>query len=152
MDLRHAREVLEGVENGRIEVKVAGFSNLPSPFAHSVVLAGVSDLVLMEDRSALLRELHKQILRRIVPEAELEAAQFKEDEVKEYFRKKLPAVERREDIPALLERVGALNLLQQKPRTVFEYAQAGADVRTWGGGLMGAGEGRSGPGPPRGLL
>src|SRR5438445_280293 len=74
MDLRHAREVLEGVENGRIEVKVAGFSNLPSPFAHSVVLAGVSDLVLMEDRSALLRELHKQILRRIVPEAELEQA------------------------------------------------------------------------------
>ena len=151
MDLRHAREVLEGVENGRIEVKVAGFSNLPSPFAHSVVLAGVSDLVLMEDRSALLRELHKQILRRIVPEAELEAAQFKEDEVKEYFRKKLPAVERREDIPALLERVGALNLLQQKPPSVFEYAPAGADVRTWGGDLMEAGKVQS-VWTPRGIL
>src|SRR5438445_5498367 len=151
MDLRHAREVLEGVENGRIEVKVAGFSNLPSPFAHSVVLAGVSDLVLMEDRSALLRELHKQILRRIVPEAELEAAQFKEDEVKEYFRKKLPAVERREDIPALLERVGALNLLQQKPPSVFEYSRAGADVRTWGGDLMEAGKVQS-VWTPRGIL
>src|SRR5437867_3425153 len=119
MDLGHAREVLDGMEKGRIEVKVAGFSNLPSPFAHSVVLAGVGDLVLMEDRSALLRELHKQILRRIVPETELEAAQFKEDEVKEHFKRKRPAVERPEDIPALLERVGALNLLQQKPQTVF---------------------------------
>src|SRR3989442_6557803 len=97
----------------------------------------------MEDRPALLRELQKQILRRMVPEAELEAAQFKEDEVKEYFRKKLPAVERREDIPALLERVGALNLLQQKPPSVFEYAPAGADVRTWGGDLMEAGKGQS---------
>src|SRR5437879_8880204 len=114
MDVRHAREVLEGIETGRIEAKVAGFSNLPSPFAHSVVLAGVGDLVLMEDRSALLRELHKQILRRIVPETEIEAAQFKDDDVKEHFKRKRPAVERREDIPAVLERVGALNLLQQK--------------------------------------
>src|SRR3989441_5305283 len=152
MDLRHAREVLEGVENGRIEVKVAGFSNLPSPFAHSVVLAGVSDLVLMEDRSALLRELHKQILKRIVPEHELEAAQFTEDEVREYFKKKLPAVERKDDILALLGRVGALNLLQQKPPSVFEYSRVPApDLRAWGAELMEAGKVQS-VWTPRGIL
>src|SRR2546427_669661 len=152
MDLRHAREVLEGVENGRIEVKVAGFSNLPSPFAHSVVLAGVSDLVLMEDRSALLRELHKQILKRIVPETELEAAQFKEEEVREHFKRKLPTVERKDDIPALLGRVGALNLLQQKPPGVFEYSRvAFADLRAWGAELMETGKVQS-VWTPRGVL
>src|SRR5213593_4405096 len=141
MDIRHAREILEAIEQKKIEVKVAGFSNLPSPFAHSVVLAGVSDLVLMEDRSALLRELHKQILKRIVPEHELEAAQFKDDEVKEYFKRKLPAVERKDDILALLTRVGALNLLQQKPPSVFEYSRvAGSDLRAWGAELMEAGK------------
>src|SRR2546422_7401751 len=141
MDIRHAREVLEAIEQKKIGVKVAGFSNLPSPFAHSVVLAGVSDLVLMEDRSALLRELHKQILKRIVPEKELEAAQFKDDEVKEYFKRKLPAVERKDDILALLTRVGALNLLQQKPPSVFEYSRvAGSDLRAWGAELMEAGK------------
>ncbi|HTD82024.1 MAG TPA: ATP-dependent helicase, partial [Thermoplasmata archaeon] len=152
MDLRHAREVLEGIESGKIEVKIAGFSNLPSPFAHSVVLAGVSDLVLMEDRSALLRELHKQILRRIVPEKELEAAQFKEDEVKGYFRAKLPVVERKDDIPALLERVGALNLLQEKAPSVFEYSKRpAAELRAWGGELMEAGKAQS-VWTPRGIV
>jgi len=152
MDLGHAREVLEGIEGKRIEVKVAGFSNLPSPFAHSVVLAGVGDLVLMEDRSALLRELHKQILKRIVPEQELEAAQFKEDEVKGYFKKKLPAVERKDDILALLGRVGALNLLQQKPPSVFEYSRVtGSDLRAWGAELMDAGKVQS-VWTPRGIL
>src|SRR3989441_4132243 len=152
MDLRHAREVLEGIETGRLEAKVAGFPNLPSPFAHSVVLAGVGDLVLMEDRSALLRELHKQILRRIVPETEIEAAQFKDDEVKEHFKRKRPAVERREDIPAVLERVGALNLLQQKPPSVFEYSHAALpNLRTWGGELMEAGKVQS-VWTPRGIL
>ena len=152
MDLRHAREVLERIEAGTIEVKVAGFSNLPSPFAHSVVLAGVSDLVLMEDRSALLRELHKQILRRIVPEKELEAAQFKEVEVKEYFARKLPAVERKEDLLPLLGRVGALNLLQQKPPSAFEYSKAApADLRAWGADLMEAGKVQS-VWTPRGVL
>jgi len=152
MDLAHARGVLEAIEAGEIAVKVADFSNLPSPFAHNAVLAGVSDLVLMEDRSALLRELHKQILRRIVPETEIEAAQFREDEVREYFARKLPAVERKEDVLALVERAGALNLLQQKPPSVFEHTRAPfADVRVWGAELMEAGKVQS-VWTPRGVL
>ncbi len=140
MDIRHAEEVLGRIEKGEIGVKVAGFSNLPSPFAHNAVLAGVSDLVLMEDRSALLRELHKQILRRIVPETEIEAAQFKEDEVKEYFARKVPEVEGKEDILPLLERAGALNLVQQKGPSLFDRSRRPfADLRGWAGELMEAG-------------
>ncbi|MFQ5553693.1 MAG: helicase-related protein, partial [Thermoplasmata archaeon] len=55
MDLHHAREVLEGIEEGRIQVRFTPWSHVPSPLAHNVVLAGISDIVLMEDRSAMLR-------------------------------------------------------------------------------------------------
>ncbi|MEK6838982.1 MAG: hypothetical protein AABY08_04505, partial [Candidatus Thermoplasmatota archaeon] len=140
MDVRQAKHVLERIEAGEITVKVTGFSNLPSPFAHNAILAGISDLVLMEDRSAMLRELHKQILKRVVPVSELEAAQFTEEEVRAYFRRKLPRVERKEDILHVLERVGALNLLQQKGRSIFEFSDVPfEELRTWASDLMEAG-------------
>ncbi len=137
MDLRHARDVLSRIESGEILVKVSDFSNLPSPFAHNVVLQGISDLVLMEDRSALLRELHRQVLKRVMPADQISAIQFDEAEVREYFRKKIPRIARKADLRAYLDRVGDANLLQQKGRSPFEHAKASReDVRAWAGQLM----------------
>src|SRR5439155_152332 len=42
MDLDHAREILRRIEAGEIAVVESDFSSLPSPFAHNVVLQGVS--------------------------------------------------------------------------------------------------------------
>ena len=137
MDLRRAREVLEGIEGGAIEVRTSDFSNLPSPFAHNVVLQGVSDLVLMEDRSALLRELHRQVLRRVMPQEDIRAIQFPEGEIREFFLRRIPRIARKEDLLAYLDRVGDANLLQEKGRSPFEHATASlAEVRTWAGQLM----------------
>ncbi|MGQ0796950.1 MAG: ATP-dependent helicase, partial [Methanobacteriota archaeon] len=137
MDLRHAREVLERIESRAIAVRTSAFSNLPSPFAHNVVLQGVSDLVLMEDRSALLRELHRQVLKRVMPESQISEIQFREEEVREYFHRKIPNVARKADLLAYLDRVGDANLLQQKGRSPFEHTSASfADVRAWAGQLM----------------
>jgi len=137
MDLDHAREVLQAIEAGTIRVKETDFSGLPSPFAHNVVLQGVSDLVLMEDRSALLRELHRKVLERVMPADQITAIQFKPVEVQEYFRKKLPRIARKEDILSFLDRVGDANLLQQKGRNPLEHATASfPDVRKWSGALM----------------
>ena len=137
MDLDHAREVLRGIEEGHIDVRVSDFSGLPSPFAHNVVLQGVSDLVLMEDRSALLRQLHRKVLERVMPADQITAIQFQPSEVQEYFRKKLPRIACKEDILSLLDRVGDANLLQQKGRSVLEHATASfPDVRKWSGQLM----------------
>ncbi|HYM38924.1 MAG TPA: ATP-dependent helicase [Thermoplasmata archaeon] len=137
MDLDHAREVLQAIEAGKVRVKETDFSGLPSPFAHNVVLQGVSDLVLMEDRSALLRELHRKVLERVMPADQITAIQFQPSEVQEYFRKKLPKIARKEDILSYLERVGDANLLQQKGRNPLEHATASfPDVRKWSGMLM----------------
>src|SRR6266568_22585 len=117
--------------------EISDFADLPSPFAHNVVLQGVSDLVLMEDRSALLRELHRKVLERVMPTDQISSIQFQPAEIVEYFRKKLPRVARKEDVLSYLDRVGDANLLQQKGRTIFEIASASfTDVRKWGGQLM----------------
>ncbi|MEE9163886.1 MAG: crosslink repair DNA glycosylase YcaQ family protein, partial [Thermoplasmata archaeon] len=141
MDLRHAREVLEGIEEGRIQVHTTSWSNVPSPLAHNVVLAGISDIVLMEDRSAMLRDLHRKVLRRVVPEGQLEEVQFTEDQVQTYFRQKAPRVAARNDILSLFEKTGALNLLQQKGRNVYDLAEADPEtVRLWCEELVAGGE------------
>ncbi len=132
MDLHHARQVLQGIEEGRIQVHLTSWSNVPSPLAHNVVLAGISDIVLMEDRSAMLRDLHRKVLRRVVPEEQLQEVQFTEQQVQAYFRQKAPRVASREDILPLLEKTGALNLLQQKGRNVYDLAEADPEtVRAW---------------------
>src|SRR2546426_383195 len=137
MDLDHAREILRRIEAGEIAGGESDFTNLPSPVAHNVVLQGVSDLVLMEDRSALLRELHRKVLERVMPTDQISSIQFQPGEIAEYFRRKLPKVARKEDILSYLDRVGDANLLQQKGRTVFEVASASfADLRKWAGQLM----------------
>src|SRR5213596_2062480 len=137
MDVGHAREILQRLESGEIAVAESDFAPLPSPFAHNVVLQGVSDLVLMEDRSALLRELHRKVLERVMPSDAISSIQFQPGEIAEYFLRKRPKIARKEDILSYLERVGDANLLQQKGRNVFEMATASfADVRKWAGQLM----------------
>ena len=137
MDLRHAREVLGAMERGEIAVKTSEFSAIPSPFAHNVVLLGVSDVVLMEDRSALLRELHRQVLKRVIPEEELAAHQFEEADVQEYFKRKHPTIARKEDILDLLERLGAMNLVQQRGRSIFDHSRVPfPELRKWAADLM----------------
>ena len=64
MDIKNAAVVLDMIESGRMKLKTVTYTGTPSPFAHSVILSGFSDIVLMEDRSALLRELHRKVLYR----------------------------------------------------------------------------------------
>ncbi len=64
MDVIHAEEVVEGIKNGGIEVVVKE-NDVPSPFAHSLVLQGQSDVIRLGDRKERLRQLHEQVLARI---------------------------------------------------------------------------------------
>ncbi|MEM5794103.1 MAG: ATP-dependent helicase [Candidatus Aenigmatarchaeota archaeon] len=65
MDLEHAKWVLEQVEKGRMKYEFLPESNVPSPFSHSLIALGESDVVLMEDRKKLLLELHKKVMERV---------------------------------------------------------------------------------------
>ncbi len=65
MHIDEAVEVLRAVQRGDIEVKLIGPLDVPSPFAHHIVVHGYSDVVLMEDMRRLLAKLHDMVVERI---------------------------------------------------------------------------------------
>jgi ATP-dependent Lhr-like helicase len=65
MDVKTAEEVLGDVAAGRRRFIIAPTSDLPSPFTHDLILLGYSDIVLMEDKKALLEALYDSVMKRI---------------------------------------------------------------------------------------
>ncbi|MBU1199472.1 MAG: ATP-dependent helicase [Nanoarchaeota archaeon] len=64
MDIQHAQEVIEQIEEGKIKVKEV-FTDIPSPFAFNLVLMGHADVMKMEDRLEFLRRMHNMVLAKI---------------------------------------------------------------------------------------
>lgn len=61
MDIANAKRILEWLKDGRLKVVRLGRVSVPSPFAHNIVLEGMSDVVLMEDRRALLLRFQRMV-------------------------------------------------------------------------------------------
>ncbi len=64
MDIRHAQEVLQGIENETIRVHEI-HTDLPSPFAFNIVALGYSDIMKMEDKHVFLQRMHDMVLAKI---------------------------------------------------------------------------------------
>ena len=144
MDLEHAREVLASIESGERALGYLPFSGVPSPFAHNVILVGVSDIVLMEDRSMLLRELHRKVLARVLGDEAVSEYQFETDAVEEYYAAKFPRISRKADILAALKEVGPMNLFREKGESVFDHSEESFEkLRGWSTDLLREGEVRS---------
>ena len=123
MDIKNAAVVLDMIETGRMKLKTVQYTGTPSPFAHCVILSGFSDIVLMEDRSALLRELHRKVLYRAMGD-KIKEFEFDEDQVVPYFREKIGRIVDKEDIPALLMRTGPLQAMRERGRNIYAYSDA----------------------------
>ncbi|MDR1954853.1 MAG: ATP-dependent helicase, partial [Candidatus Methanoplasma sp.] len=120
MDIKNAAGVLEMIENGKMGIRVFHFSGTPSPFAHSIILSGFSDIVLMEDRSELLKELHRKVLHRALGDS-VKEFEFDEDHVIPYFRQKIGRVLSKNDIVPLLMRTGPLQAIRERGRNIYAY-------------------------------
>ncbi|MCL2295509.1 MAG: winged helix DNA-binding domain-containing protein, partial [Methanomassiliicoccaceae archaeon] len=120
MDIKNAAEVLEMIENGKMGIDVFHFSGTPSPFAHSIILSGFSDIVLMEDRSELLKELHRKVLHRALGDS-VKEFEFDEDHVIPYFRQKIGRITSKSDIVPMLMRTGPLQAIRERGRNVYAY-------------------------------
>lgn len=123
MDINNARVVLGMIENGEMAVKTIHFTGTPSPFAHSVILSGFSDIVLMEDRTALLKELHRKVLERALGD-DIRDFEFDADQVTQYFRTKIGRVSTKDDIPRLLMRTGPLQAFRERGRSIYPYCDS----------------------------
>ncbi|MDE1873546.1 MAG: ATP-dependent helicase [Candidatus Micrarchaeota archaeon] len=64
MDLPRARELLKKIKEGEVEYTIIE-TQFPSPFSHVMVTFGEADVVMMKDRRAHLRELHKHVMQQI---------------------------------------------------------------------------------------
>jgi len=113
-DLDHAKEVLQTIESGQRKMSLFGYGDAPSPFSHNVLLAGISDVVLMEDRSALLRQLHRKVLAKVLGTEALSEYKFEEEKVRAYFAAKFNRVETEGDLLELMRRTGPLHLFRDK--------------------------------------
>jgi ATP-dependent Lhr-like helicase len=74
----------------------------------------------MEDRGALLRELHRKVLSKVMG-SELSEFEFTEDQVVPYFRKGLGGVSTKEGLLELVRRAGPIRVLKEKGRNVYPY-------------------------------
>ncbi|AHF80373.1 ATP-dependent helicase [Thermococcus paralvinellae] len=64
MDIDNAELFLKWVKEGKINI-VFEQNELPSPFAFNLEVIGASDVVLMEDRRELIKQLHRKIMAMI---------------------------------------------------------------------------------------
>ena len=120
MDIKNAKYVLDLIGSGEMEVSALPYNGTPSPFAHSIILSGFSDIVLMEDRTALLKELHRKVLYRAMGDS-VKEFEFEEDQVIPYFREKVGRVTEFSDIVPLLRRTGPLQAFRERGRNIYSY-------------------------------
>ncbi len=85
MDLTNSLIVLEKLQKKEFEYVITPLTDIPSPFAHGIVLLGVSDIVQISDRSALLRELHQQVLAKVFGKEGTKEILFDEELVRRIF-------------------------------------------------------------------
>ncbi|UCE91984.1 MAG: ATP-dependent helicase [Methanobacteriota archaeon] len=144
MDMENAAGVLRSVEEGDRTIDFLPFSTVPSPFAHNIILLGVSDVVLMEDKSMLLRNLHRKVVERALGKGASVAGQFDSLAVDEYFKRKGPRIDSPEEMLEAVRRVGPMNLFREKGESAYSRsAQPFEKVRSWASSLLRKGEVRS---------
>lgn len=82
MDVKHATQVLEWIETGKVRVKKV---NLPvvSPFGINLWLQGKSDLIKMEDKVSFLKRMHELHLKTIGVKAAREVKVVEKEEEKD---------------------------------------------------------------------
>lgn len=64
MDIQHATQVIEWIEEGKLELKEVA-TDIPSPFALNLITMGYTDIMKMEDKIAFLKRMHDMVLAKI---------------------------------------------------------------------------------------
>ncbi|MFP4001128.1 MAG: ATP-dependent helicase [Thermoplasmata archaeon] len=141
LDLENAEKVLKEIENGEIEVKCADYSDTPSPFAHEVLMAGISDVVMMDDRSSLLRKFHQKVLEQVIPKEEIENFKFDRDVVEEHFIEKKPDFDSKEGLLDVIKELQPVHAFKEKGTSVFSQTDLPFDeVKEWSKQLLNDGK------------
>jgi len=138
MDIQKAELIVRSMESGEMVLNTIPYTPVPSPFGHNIVLAGISDIVMMEDRSSLLRELHRKVLSKVLGDEQ--RFQFEEEKVSAHFRSKRGIAEDRDGLLRLIARAGPMHVFREKGRSVYPYCRpAREQVDEWASELLAEG-------------
>jgi len=141
LDLKNARKVLKEVEEGKIEIECADYSETPSPFAHEVLMAGISDVVMMDDRSSLLRKFHQKVLEQVIPKEEIENFKFDSEVVEEHFLEKKPQFDSKKEMIDVIKELQPIHVFQEKGNCVFSRTDRPfEEVKKWSKELLNEGK------------
>ncbi len=141
LDLAKAEKVLENIEEGKTEIKSTGYSDTPSPFAHDVLMAGISDVIMMDDRSSLLRKFHQKVLEQVIPKEEIENFKFDRDVVEDHFLDKKPEFDSKEEMLEVVKELQPIHVFKDKGNNVFSRTDKSfEDVRNWSEQLLNEGK------------
>ena len=123
--LKYVKEVIEPKNYRTFDYRAE-----TSPFSYGLILAGVSDMVLMEDRSKLLKELQGRILDKIYGSQEVRFLIQDQGSVDQYFRTKVPVVEDLESYEELARHFLFFDPFRNRFNSPFPYAQTGVSDLT----------------------
>jgi len=121
-DINNAQLILDEIASGKRIIEHRSYAPVPSPFSHSLILSGLSDIVLMEDRSALLRELHAQVLGRVLEQGDGDKPRFERELIDSYFNEKKPIVGTREAAIQAIRQIGGIHLLNDKGKSIYRMS------------------------------
>ena len=124
MDVPMAKKYIEDVvERGNFHI--IDYSGETSPFSYGLILTGVSDMVLMEDRSQLLRELQSKILDKIYGPGKISVLITDQKKVDEYFRLKVPRISTIDDYREFSRYFLLFDPFKNRFNSPFPYADTG---------------------------
>jgi ATP-dependent Lhr-like helicase len=64
MDIENAKKIIKDIEDEKIKVKEIT-TQIPSPFAFNLALAGYTDVMKIEDRVEFLKRMHQMVKAKI---------------------------------------------------------------------------------------
>ncbi|MHB8552653.1 MAG: ATP-dependent helicase [Thermoplasmataceae archaeon] len=118
MALKYVGDV---IEKGKFRIN--NYSDEASPFSLSLVLAGVSDIVMMEDRARLLRELQSRIVDKIY-NAEKKDFIIRDPRIVEnYFVSKVPKINSYEDFEKFATYFPFFDIMRNRFNSPFPYGK-----------------------------
>jgi ATP-dependent Lhr-like helicase len=109
---------------------IRDYSTETSPFSYNLILSGVSDIVLMEDRSKLLRELRSKLLDKIYGMENIDFLIKDSKLVENYFKNKVPAISGMEDYLEFSRHFLYIDPFRPKFNSPLKYTETNIDEMT----------------------
>ncbi|MHA1302690.1 MAG: ATP-dependent helicase [Candidatus Heimdallarchaeaceae archaeon] len=137
MDLANSLKILDKLERGEMNFVITSLSDIPSPFAHGIVLLGSTDIIQIADRSALLRELHSMVLSKVFGQEDMKETLFSKSLVDRIFNirsfkdSSMPITSPRH-LQRAIKALSPISTLSSIPPSVYQLSiNDPEEIRSW---------------------